>query len=58
MVKSWVRGHRWSRGKDNRHPGYYRKKRSKSKKRMLVKPSPRLYAVKDEYGQFQGYSTK
>jgi len=54
MASEYVRGHRWSLGRDGTHPGYYRKKRPKGRKRIVDKKPNLLYAVRDQYGHFEG----
>lgn len=57
-AKVWVKPHKWKKGKKGTHPGYWRKKRPKGK-RKIISPKPvRLYSVMDEYGRKMGWSKK
>lgn len=56
--KVYIKPHRWKRGKNKRHPGYYRKKRPKGKKKIISKKPVKLYPIRDEYGRILGYSNK
>ena len=57
-IESYVPPHRWRHGKSGRHPGYWRFKRPKGKKRIVGKKIPNLYPVRDEYGQWRGFTSK
>ncbi len=52
-IEIYIPPHKWKPGKTGKHPGYWRKKRPKGKKRIIGK-KPILYSVRDEYGQWRG----
>jgi len=53
-TEMYVPGHRWKNGRATHHPGYWRPKRAKGKKRILGKQYT-LREVRDENGTFRGW---
>lgn len=57
MAKVYVKPHKWKLGKTGRHPGYWRNKRPKGKKRIVGKQYI-MREVRDEQGYFRGWKRK
>ena len=55
--KHYVPGHKWKRGRDGTHPGYFRKTRPKGKKRIIGK-SYTMQEIRDEQGYLRGWKRK
>ena len=55
--KVYVTSHKWKRGKNKTHPGYYRKKRKKSGKKVISKTVTRGKVIRDpKTGFILGYA--
>ncbi len=54
MAREHVPPHKWSLGKNGRHPGYWRTSRKKGKKLKTGK-TYMMKEVRDEHGFFRGW---